>query len=103
MRQRPAVNCSSSESEYAESETNDDTRSSTDLTDVDTSSDEDDENDDDRCDSVDDEALLFVNEDHPPEYYIQQLEVFDETEYMKEDYKPSSTRLLDHMEGQWNQ
>lgn len=69
MRQRPAVNCSSDKSEYAESETNDDAQWGTDLTEVDTGSDEDDENDDDRCGSVDDEALLFVIKDHPPEYY----------------------------------
>ena len=69
MRQRPAVNCSSDESEYAESETNDVAQWGTDLTEVDTGSDEDDENDDDRCGSVDDEALLIVNKDHPPEYY----------------------------------
>ena len=102
MRQRPAINVSSDESNYAESETNDDTRSSTDLTDIDTSGDEDDINDGDKCDNVDDEALLFVIKDYPPEYYIQQLEIFDETEYMKEDYKSSSARLLDHMEEQWS-
>ena len=68
MRQRPTVKCSSDESEYAESETNADAQWGTDPTEVDTGSDEDDENDD-RCGSVDDEALLFVNKDHPPEYY----------------------------------
>jgi hypothetical protein len=68
MRQRPVVNCSSDESEYAELETNDDAQWGTDLTEVDTGSDEDDENDD-RCGSLDDEALLFVNKDHSPEYY----------------------------------
>ncbi|KAH5702852.1 hypothetical protein HBI18_255460, partial [Parastagonospora nodorum] len=41
--------------------------------------------------------------DHPPAYYLQQLENFDEQEYTKEDYKDSSTRLLDRMEDQWNQ
>ncbi|KAH5553381.1 hypothetical protein HBI26_238320 [Parastagonospora nodorum] len=50
-----------------------------------------------------DEAWLLPNEDHPPAYYLQQLENFDEQEYTKEDYKDSSTRLLDRMEDQWNQ
>jgi hypothetical protein len=50
-----------------------------------------------------DEAWLFPNEDHPPEYYLQQLEVFNEQDYAKEDYKDSSTRLLNRMEDQWNQ
>jgi hypothetical protein len=34
-----------------------------------------------------DEAWLFPNEDHPPKYYLQLLEIFDEQEYAKEDYK----------------
>jgi hypothetical protein len=50
------------------------------LTEVDTSGDEDDKNDGDGCRSVGDEALLF-DKDYPPEYYIQQLRVFDETVY----------------------
>ncbi|KAF2844187.1 hypothetical protein T440DRAFT_35572, partial [Plenodomus tracheiphilus IPT5] len=29
--------------------------------------------------------------------------MFDEEEYTREDYKDSSTRLIDHMEDQWNQ
>jgi hypothetical protein len=44
-----------------------------------------------------DEAWLFSNEDHPPEYYLKLLEIFDEQEYAKEDYKDSSTRLLNCM------
>jgi hypothetical protein len=43
------------------------------------------------------------NKDHPPEYNLQQLEIFNEQEYAKEDYKDSSTRLLNRMEDQWNQ
>ena len=50
-----------------------------------------------------DRAYLSPDNDHPPEYYIQQLETFDEEEYVKEDYKESSTRLLNYMEEQWNQ
>ena len=82
---------SSEESEYADSKT-DEASSSTDLTDVDTGSDDD-----------DDRAWLLADEDHPPEYYLEQLNTFDEAEYAKEDYKPSSTRLLDRIEEQWCQ
>ncbi|KAJ6166764.1 hypothetical protein N7470_002211 [Penicillium chermesinum] len=35
---------------------------------------------------VSDAALLFADNEHPPEYYIQQLADFDETDYTKEDY-----------------
>jgi hypothetical protein len=68
----------------------DDVDSETDLTDVNAYADKSDE----------DEAWLLPNEDHPPEYYLQQLEVFDEQEYTKQDYKDSSTRLLNRMEDQ---
>jgi hypothetical protein len=83
---------SSEESEYADSKT-DEASYSTDLTDVDTGSDDD----------GDDQAWLLADEDHPPEYYLEQLNTFDEAEYAKEDYKPSSTRLLDRIEEQWCQ
>jgi hypothetical protein len=65
----------------------------TDLTDVNAFADKDNK----------DEAWLFSNKDHPPEYYLQQLEIFNKQEYAKEDYKVSSTRLLNRMEDQWNQ
>jgi len=77
-------------------------RSDTDLTDVDVCTDEDGE-DDKQCGGIEDEAWLCPNEDHPPKHYLQQLEAFDEQEYTKEDYKESSTRLLNRMEDQWNQ
>jgi hypothetical protein len=67
--------------------------SDTDLTDVDAFPEEEDE----------DKTWLFPNEDHPPEHYLQQLEIFNEQEYTKEDYRDSSTRLLNRMEEQWNQ
>lgn len=51
---------------------------------------------------MNEEELRFVNNDHLPEYYTKQLEIFDETEDMKEEYKPSSARLLNHIEEQWN-
>ncbi|KAF1935665.1 hypothetical protein EJ02DRAFT_484092 [Clathrospora elynae] len=41
-----------------------------------------------------DEAWLFPNEDHPPEYYLQQLQIFNKQEYTKQDYKDNSTCLL---------
>jgi hypothetical protein len=50
-----------------------------------------------------DEAWLFSNEGHLPEYYLQQLETFNKQEYAKEEYKDSSTRLLNCMKYQWNQ
>ncbi|KAN0085142.1 hypothetical protein V8E54_001609 [Elaphomyces granulatus] len=33
-----------------------------------------------------DAALLFADNEHPSEYYIQQLANFDETIYTEEDY-----------------
>jgi hypothetical protein len=73
--------------------TGDDVDPDTDLSYADAFADEDDK----------DGAYLSPDNDHPPEYYIQQLETFDEEEYVKEDYKESSTRLLNYMEEQWNQ
>lgn len=61
--------------------------SETDLTDVDAFAGKDDG----------DEAWLCPNEDHPPAYYLQQLESFDDQEYTNQDYKDSSTRLLNRM------
>ena len=80
---------SSEESEYIDLKT-DEASFSTDLTDVDTGSDDD-----------DDRAWLLADEDYPPKYYLEQLNTFDEAEYAKEDYKPSSTCLLDRIEEQW--
>ncbi|KAF2685708.1 C2H2 finger domain protein [Lentithecium fluviatile CBS 122367] len=99
MRRRSPVDSSSDESEYTGSGVDDGLESDTDLTDVDTCTDEDDE----QCEGAEGEAWLSPDEDHPPEHYLQQLETFDEREYTKEDYKDSSTRLLDRMEDQWNQ
>src|SRR6266498_2250023 len=102
MRRRSPVDSSSDESEYAGSDVDDGVQSDTDLTDVDACTDEDDE-DDKQCEGIEDEEWLSPDEDHPPEHYLQQLVTFDEQEYTKEDYKDSSTRLLDRMEDQWNQ
>jgi hypothetical protein len=105
MRHRPSVDNSSDKSEYVESDVDNGVGLDTDLTDVDRCTDEDnkDDEDDKQCEGTEDEAWLFPDEDHPPEHYLQQLETFDEREYTKEDYKDSSTRLLNRMEDQWNQ
>ena len=96
MRRRSPLKSSSNDSDYTRSDTHDGMELDTDLTDINEFADNNDEDDED-------EAWLFPNEDHPPEYYLQQLEVFNEQEYAKEDYKDSSTRLLNRMEDQWNQ
>jgi hypothetical protein len=46
---------------------------------------------------------LLADNEHPPEYYIRQLQEFDESEYTKQDYSDGSTQLLDRIEGQWYQ
>jgi len=51
--------------------------------------------------AIADSAWLLADDDRPPEYYIQLAEGFDETEDAKEDYKPSTTALLDRIEEQW--
>jgi hypothetical protein len=63
----------------------------TDLIDVNEFADNNDENDEDA-------AWLSLDKDHPPKHYLQQLEMFDEQEYTRQDYKDSSTRLIDCME-----
>jgi hypothetical protein len=83
---------SSEDSDYTGSHAGDGVESDSDLTDVDAVADKDDKN----------EAWLSSNEDHPPEHYLQELEMFNEEEYTKQDYKDSSTRLIDRMKGEWN-
>ncbi|KAF2679214.1 hypothetical protein K458DRAFT_422443 [Lentithecium fluviatile CBS 122367] len=122
MRRCSPIECSSSASESSsgksdytrsDSDADDDVESDTDVTDVDAFTDknddednddsEDSQDDDEDEDDEDDDACLSPNEDLPPEYYLQQLENFDEQEYTKQDYKDSTTRLIDRMEDQWNQ
>jgi hypothetical protein len=43
-------------------------------------------------------ALLFADNKHLLEYYIQQLANFDETNYIKEDYGKGTTALLNQVE-----
>lgn len=94
MRRCSLVKSSFNDSDYTGRD--DGTELDTDLADVNEFANKNSEKDED-------EAWLFPNEDHPPEYYLQQLEMFNEQEFVKEDYKDSSTRLLNHMEDQWNQ
>ncbi|KAF2814321.1 uncharacterized protein BDZ99DRAFT_235232 [Mytilinidion resinicola] len=76
MRHRLLVDDSSEASEYAESNVDDGVVSDTNLTDVDTCTDEDDE-DNKQCEGIEDGVWLSSDEDHPPEYYLQQLDIFD--------------------------
>jgi hypothetical protein len=92
MRQVSPAGSSSNESDFKGSDADDYVESDADLTDVDTSADEDEE----------DEASLSLFKDHPPEYYLQLLEDFDEGEYTKQDYATTTTRLIDCMQDQWN-
>ena len=52
---------------------------------------------------VSDTALLFADNKHLLEYYIQQLANFDETNYIKEDYGKGTTALLNQVEEKWSQ
>lgn len=47
-------------------------------------------------------AWLLPKDTHTPEYYLQQLEMFDEHKYTAQDYTDSTTRLIDRIEDQWN-
>ncbi|KAH8671754.1 hypothetical protein BGZ60DRAFT_430207 [Tricladium varicosporioides] len=42
------------------------------------------------------------DKDYPPEYYLNQEDGFDESEYLAEDYSDSSCLLLDYIEKQFN-
>jgi hypothetical protein len=46
-------------------------------------------------------AWLPPDNEHPPEFYLQQIEQFDSSEYTREDYRPGTTCLLDRSEKQW--
>jgi hypothetical protein len=45
-------------------------------------------------------AYLLANEVHPLEYYLKQMEEFDESEFTTEDYSDGTTHLLDRIEEQ---
>jgi hypothetical protein len=61
------------------------------------------EDEDVQLQDVSDAALLFADNEHPPEYYIQQLANFDETIYTEEDYGKGTTALLDRVKEKWSQ
>jgi hypothetical protein len=52
---------------------------------------------------VDDQIQLFGGNVHPPEYYRQAVENFNEEDYEKQDYSDGSLVLLNACEAQWNE
>jgi hypothetical protein len=98
---RQSVDSSSDEYELTDSETEYHSGSETEPTDVDDDVDEviEDVQDVDGLDCV----YLLADEVHPPEYYLKQMEEFDESEFTTQDYSDGTTRLLDRIEEQWCQ
>jgi hypothetical protein len=98
MRRPQPNDCSSSdEDEQTDIEscfdTDDESESVTNMTEVDTDVEEDDEAD-----------LLWLyeeDEDYPLEYYLKQLDGFDESEFANKDYSEKSANLLNRIEEQW--
>jgi hypothetical protein len=84
----------SDDSDSSERESTEDSQYDTDLTEP--------EDEGSQGRDVSDAALLFADNEHPPEYYIQQLKNFDETEYTKDDYGKGTTALL-KVEEKWSQ
>jgi hypothetical protein len=96
-RSRRADYQSPSDSDDSDRDSTEDSRYDTDLTEPE------DEDGEDQLRDAGDAALLFADNEHPPEYYIQQLENFDETIYTQEDYGKGTTALLDRVEEKWSQ
>jgi hypothetical protein len=94
-RQRKTVDLLSDDGDSSERESTEDGQYDTDLTEPE------DEGSQDK--DASDAALLFADNEHPPEYYIQQLANFDETDYTKEDYGKGTTTLLNRVEEKWSQ
>ncbi|KAI9769856.1 MAG: hypothetical protein M1840_003850 [Geoglossum simile] len=100
MRRRQQADCSSDDSNGSDIESCFDTEDEksdpdTNPTDVDT---------DVEGDSwADISWLLDENKDYPPEYYLNQEDEFDESEYINEDYSDNSCLLLDFIEEQFFQ
>ena len=94
-RCRKADSPSSDESDYSGSESSDDDKYETGPTEL--------GNDEDQQRDIADAAQLFADNEHPPEYYMQQLEQFDEAVYTAEDYSKGTTLLLDRVEQKWFQ
>ena len=49
------------------------------------------------------QAWLHEDQDHPPEYYLNQLEEFEESDFTTQDYADATTALLDRIEEHWYQ
>jgi hypothetical protein len=62
---------------------------------------EDDEDDGEDDDEDDDFARLLAGNEHPPEYYLQQIKEFDDVKNTEENYSDGTTLMLDHLEEQW--
>ncbi|KAH2023468.1 hypothetical protein KXV65_000697, partial [Aspergillus fumigatus] len=86
---------SSNDSDGSDRESTGDNGYDTDLTEP--------EDGDVQLQDVNDAALLFADNEHPPEYYIQQLANFDTTIYTEEDYGKGTTALLDRVKEKWSQ
>jgi hypothetical protein len=99
MRRRQLADSSSDEYEPADSETEYHSGSETELTDVDDDVNEDIEDVEDAEERMDCTYLL-ADELHPPEYYIKQIEEFDESDFTTEDYSEGTTHLRDRIEEQ---
>ena len=100
-----SVDSSLDEYELTDSETEYHSDSETEPTDVDDNVDEviEDVEDVEDVKGLIDCAYLLSDEVHPPEYYLKQMEEFDESEFTTEDYSDGTTRLLDRIEEQWCQ
>lgn len=95
-RRSRKANCQvSSDSDYSEREGTEDCGSDTDLTEP--------EDEADPLCNAGDASLLFADNEHSAEHYIQQLQNFDETVYTQEDYGKGTTALLDRIEEKWSQ
>lgn len=95
-RRSRKVTCeSSSDSDYSDKEGTNYSASDTDLTEP--------EDEANQARNAVDASLLFADNEHTADYYIQQLQTFDETTYMQEDYGKGTTALLDRIEGKWSQ
>ncbi|KAB8222978.1 hypothetical protein BDV33DRAFT_201117 [Aspergillus novoparasiticus] len=57
--------------------------------------------DEDQLKDAGDVAQLFADNEHSPDYYLQQLAEFDESVYTQEDYSKGTTALLDQVEARW--
>jgi len=99
-RRQPAVDSSSDDDTDTEScfdTGHEDSDPDTNHTDTDT----DIEPDDDADDNADISWLVEQDNVHPPEYYINQENEFDEAEFDTEDYKDNTVLLFDVMTGRW--